>query len=148
MEIFTEATRPRSEERSSSDKREEGMNGKGFWGAVIFSLALCGGAPAQERTVTGEFSLAPTQVDVKGNRAKFNEYRDLRDGVYGHIGLRTDTERTYFDFRADDMGYQDQKYELEGGSRGKVTFHFGYDEIPHNLSPGNGPSVGGKPFIR
>jgi hypothetical protein len=124
------------------------MNGKGFWGAVIFSLALCGGAPAQERTVTGEFSLAPTQVDVKGNRAKFNEYRDLRDGVYGHIGLRTDTERTYFDFRADDMGYQDQKYELEGGSRGKVTFHFGYDEIPHNLSPGNGPSVGGKPFIR
>jgi hypothetical protein len=124
------------------------MNGKGFWGAVIFILLLCGGAPAQERAVTGEFSLAPTRVDVKGNRAKFNEYRDLRDGVYGHIGLRTDAEKTYFDFRADDMGCKDQKYELEGGSRGKVTFYFRYDEIPHNLTPGDGPSVGGKPFIR
>ena len=115
------------------------MDSKGFLVAMIFSLLLCGDAPAQEGALTGEVSIAPTGVDVKGNRAKFNEYRDLRSGVSGHIGLRYDSDRTYFDFRADDMGYEDQKYELEGGSRGSFRFYLGYDEIPHNFVFGNSP---------
>jgi hypothetical protein len=117
----------------------KGMNSKEFFLAMIISLLLCGNAPAQEATLTGEVSLAPTGVDVKGNRAKFNEYRDLRSGVSGHIGLRYDAGRTYFDFRADDMGYKDQKYELEGGSRESFRFYLGYDEIPHNFVFGNSP---------
>jgi hypothetical protein len=126
----------------------EGMGSKGFLVGMIFSLLLCGDAPAQEGALTGEVSMAPTGIDVKGNRAKFNEYRDLRSGVYGHIGLRYDGHRTYLDFRADDMGSKDQKYELEGGSRGNFKFHLGYDEIPHHFTPGDSPSVRGKPFIR
>ena len=124
------------------------MNSRGFFLAMIFSLLLCGDAPAQEEVLTGEVSIAPTGVDVKGNRAKFNEYRDLRSGVYGHIGLHSQGDRTYLDFRADDMGYKDQKYELEGGSRGNFKFHLGYDEIPHHFTPGDSPAVRGKPFIR
>ena len=103
---------------------------------MILSLVPCWNVPAQERTLFGEVSVAPMQVDIKGNRAKFNEYRDLRDGVYGHIGLHYDAEKTYLDFRADDIGYRDQQYELDGGRRGSFTYHLGYDEIPHNFTFG------------
>ena len=99
---------------------------------MILFLAPCGNAFAQQRTLTGEVSLTPAQVDIKGNRAKFNEYRDLRDGVYGRIGLHYDAEKTYLDFRADDIGYRDQKFELGGGRGGSYSYFLNYDEIPHN----------------
>lgn len=124
------------------------MQSRIFLWLMILSLVACSKALSQERHPTGEVSLTPAQVDIKGNRAKFNEYRDLRSGVYGHIGLRYDGDRTYLDFRAEDMGYKDQKYELEGGSLGNFKFHLGYDEIPHNITPGDSPSVRGKSFIR
>ena len=113
------------------------MQSKVFLLAMILSLAPCGSAFAQQRTLTGEVSLTPALVDIKGNRAKFNEYRDLRDGVHGHIGLHDDAEKTFLDFRADDIGYGDQKYELGGGRWGSYSYSLNYDEIPHNftLSP-------------
>jgi hypothetical protein len=104
--------------------------------AVIFGLASGWPASAQERTLAGEISVLPLQVDVRGNRAKFNEYRDLRDGAPGNIGLRHEAGKDYLDLRAGDIGRRDQRYELEGGSWGTFTFHLGYDEIPHNFSPG------------
>jgi hypothetical protein len=112
------------------------MKFKVFLLVMILSLAPCWNAFAEERTLTGEVLLTPAQVDIKGNRAKFNEYRDLRGGVHGHIGLHYDSEKTYLNLRADDVGYRDQKYELDGGSRGKYTYHLGYDEIPHNFTGG------------
>ena len=108
---------------------------------IILILVPCLKVPAEERTPAGEVSLAPLQVDIKGNKAKFNEYRDLRTGFHGHIGLHYDAEKTYLDFRAEDIGHRDQKYELEGGRWGSFKYHLGYDEIPHNFTFGNGPSV-------
>jgi hypothetical protein len=104
---------------------------------IILSLVPCWNASAQEKTLTGEISAVPLQVDVRGNRAKFNEYRDVRNGVHGHIDLRYDGDRTYLHFQAEDMGYKDQKYELKGGRRGSFRFHFSYDEIPHHFTSGN-----------
>ena len=115
---------------------------------MIFSLVPCWNSMGQERTLSGEISAVPLQVDIRGNSAKFNEYRDLRDGVHGHIGLHYDAEKNYLDFRADDIGYRDQKYELEGGKRGSFSYHLSYDEIPHNFTSGNGPSERGKTFVR
>ena len=116
------------------------MHSGGLLLVMILSLVPCGNSWAQEKTVVGEISVVPRQVDIKGSRAKFNEYRDLRDGVYGHIGLRYEADKTYLDFRADDIGYRDQKYELDGGRWGSFTYHLGYEEIPHNFSFGNGLS--------
>lgn len=115
---------------------------------MILSLVPCSNASAQQRAPAGEVSLTPAQVDIKGNRAKFNEYRDLRDGVYGHIGLHYHAGKTFFDFRADDLGHRDQKYELDGGRWGSYSYHLGYDEIPHNFTLGNAPTAKGKTFIR
>jgi Putative outer membrane beta-barrel porin, MtrB/PioB len=108
--------------------------------ALVFSLVPAWNVWAQERTLTGEVSALPSKVDVKGNQAKFNEYRDLRGGVHGHIVLHYDAEKTFFDLRADDIGYRDQKYELSGGRWGSVRYHLSYDEIPHNFTFGNRPS--------
>ncbi len=101
---------------------------------MILILAPCWNAIAQERTLAGEVSLAPAQVNIKGNRAKFNEYRDLGDGVYTHIGLHYEAEKTYLDFKADDIGYKDQKVELGGGKWGSYSYSLDYDEIPHNFT--------------
>jgi Putative outer membrane beta-barrel porin, MtrB/PioB len=117
-----------------------GMLSRAFLLAIILTLLPCWSASAQERTVIGEVSAVPMGVDVKGSRAKFNEYRDIRDGVSGNIGLRYDGGKDYFDFRAGDIGRRDQKYELEGGSRGNFNFHLDYDKIPHNFTLGNRPS--------
>jgi len=124
------------------------MKSRVFLLVMILSLVPWWNASAQEKTLPGEVSVVPMQVDIKGNRAKFNEYRDLRDGVYGHIGLHYDAEKNYFDFKADDIGYRDQKYELDGGRWGSFTYHLGYDEIPHNSTFGSGPSERGKTFAR
>ena len=106
---------------------------------MILSLVPSWNASAQERTLAGEVSLTPAGVDLKGNPGKFNEYRDLRDGVNGHIGLHYDAEKTYLDFRADDIGYKDQRYELGGGQWGSYSYSLGYDEIPHNFTLGTTP---------
>ncbi|MGD0627578.1 MAG: hypothetical protein ABSB32_23120 [Thermodesulfobacteriota bacterium] len=74
------------EDQDLSD-RGRAMQSRVFLLAMFLSLAPCGNAFAQERTLAGEVSLTPAQVDIKGNRAKFNEYRDVRDGVHSHIGL-------------------------------------------------------------
>ena len=103
---------------------------------MILSLVPCSKALAEERILTGEVSLSPAQVDIKGNRAKYNEYRDLQGGVYGHIGLHYDAEETYLNFRGDNVGYRDQKYELSGGKKGSYSYHLDYDETPHNLTLG------------
>ena len=110
------------------------MKSRVFLLVMILSLVPCWNAIAQERTWTGEISLTPAQVDIKGSRAKFNEYRDLREGVYGHIRLHYDAEETYPDFRADDIGHRDQKYELGGGRPGSYSYYLGYEEIPHNFN--------------
>ncbi len=115
--------------------------------AMILVLAPCWNAPAQEGWAGG-VSAVPMQVDVKGSTAKFNEYRDLRDGVTGDVSLRYDGGKDYLDFRAGDIGRKDQRYELEGGRRGTFQYQLGYDEIPHNYPSGNGPSVSGKTSIR
>jgi len=124
------------------------MVSRAFLLTMILALAPCWNASAQEGTWAGQVSAMPMQVDIKGNRAKFNEYRDLRDGVTGDIGLRYDAGKDYLDFRAGDVGRRDQKYELEGGRRGVFQYQLGYDQIPHNFPSGDGPSVGGKTSIR
>jgi hypothetical protein len=114
---------------------------------IMLSLAPWWNSWAQENAVSGEISVAPMQVDIRGNRAKFNESRDLRDGVHGHVRLRCGADKTYLDFSADDIGYGGQKYELDGGRRESFGYHLSYDEIPHHFSFGHGPPLKGKPFV-
>jgi MtrB/PioB family decaheme-associated outer membrane protein len=130
-----EATLHPQEEEHMFD-RGESMNSKIFTFVVILSMIASANALAQERKLEGEISVTGVAPKIEGQKAKFNEYRDIRDGVYAGVDLRYDAEKYYLDFKAEDVGYKTQKYGLEGGKWGSFKYHFDYNEIPHNFTYG------------
>ena len=75
---------------------------------------------------------------VTGNKAKFSEYGDIKDGVlgvYGSIYFNYDDKKGNFvKFNAVDMGYDTQSYRLDGGKRGRFKYFVFYKETPHNIT--------------
>lgn len=86
------------------------------------------------KPLSGEIKAAGKLVDIDGNEAKFNEYGDLKDGVYGRIRLKYDHELYFMKLNAGDIAYDTQNYKLEGGMWGKFKVYLKYNEIPHNFT--------------
>lgn len=110
---------------------------------LIYTVTLCSllllakGLYAEDgKSFSGEIKAAGKYVDLNGNEAKFNEYRDLKDGVYGNIRLKYDNDQYFLRLYADDIAYDTQNYKLEGGSYGKFKLYLKYNEIPHNFTYG------------
>lgn len=102
---------------------------------LIVNVILCYSAWAFE--IEADVKVKGMLVDVDGSEAKFNEYRDLTDGLYGNVHLKYESERGYYlDFKASDIGYDTQQYRLEGGSWGTFNYYLDYNEIPHNFTFG------------
>lgn len=73
--------------------------------------------------------------DNDTDSAKFEEYRDLEDGVTGTLrlsGESADGER-FLDFDADNIGYDDARYTFGYGSVGRYSFVVDYNLIVHNF---------------
>lgn len=87
-----------------------------------------------ESAFKGEVTAKGQFVDVNGNEARFNEYGDTKDGIYGNIGLIYEKEKYFLKFNADDIGYDTQKYTIDGGMRGKFKYNMYYMELPHNIT--------------
>jgi MtrB/PioB family decaheme-associated outer membrane protein len=102
--------------------------------AFLFGLVFLGSAFAEDDKFSGEISAQGTLTHINGNKAKFNEYRDIRDGVYGEIKAKYDEDKYYVDFYSRDMFYDTQRYDLEGGKWGAFKFNVGFNEIPHNFT--------------
>ncbi|MEW6594970.1 MAG: MtrB/PioB family decaheme-associated outer membrane protein [Thermodesulfobacteriota bacterium] len=98
--------------------------------AVLLPLA----SYADDKSAGGSIEVAPTLADVSGSKAKFNEYRDIEDGLYGAVRLWKETDTFFFNFQADDILYDTQSYRVHGGDYGRYKFNLFYDEIPHNLT--------------
>jgi len=75
-------------------------------------------AQEQEDKFSGEISAQGTLTHINGNKAKFNEYGDIRDGLYGDVKVKYDDNKYYVDFYSRDMFYDTQRYNLEGGKWG------------------------------
>jgi len=93
----------------------------------------------QEKKIEGEFSVFGKYIGVDaegGGEAKFTEYRDLREngGLYGRARLFYDTERYFLKFKGSDMGYDTQRYRIDGGMWGKFKYDLFYREIPHHIT--------------
>jgi MtrB/PioB family decaheme-associated outer membrane protein len=91
-------------------------------------------AEEQEDKFSGEISAQGTLTHINGNEAKFNEYGDMRNGLYGDIKLKYDDDKYYVDFNSRNMFYDTQSYDLEGGKWGAYKFNINYSEIPHNFT--------------
>ncbi|MEN6464375.1 MAG: MtrB/PioB family decaheme-associated outer membrane protein [Syntrophaceae bacterium] len=101
----------------------------------LLSIAAADSAFAADPAVKGEVSATGVYTDTSGNKAKFNEYRDLREfGVYGDIKLNCDSEKYFTDFNAGDFGYDTQHYNLNAGKYGDARLNLEYYEIPHNFT--------------
>jgi MtrB/PioB family decaheme-associated outer membrane protein len=102
--------------------------------AAILILIPTGITFGDEGKLAGEVSLTGVVREGKDKNAKFNEYRDIRDGAYGSIDLRYDAPKDHASFEAMDMGYSTQRYRLEGGRWDVFKVDMHYEEIPHNYT--------------
>ena len=108
---------------------------------LIYTLMLCSlllltnSLYAEDnKPFSGEINAAGKLADINGNKAKFNEYRDIKDGIYGEIKLKYDVDKYFLKFKASDIGYDTQSYKLDGGMWGKFKLYLKYNEIPHNFT--------------
>lgn len=70
--------------------------------------------------------------------AKFYEYRDLRPGPFGNFHLATGTSDGLYqiDVWGKNVGYDDQRYDLNASKAGEHYFDFQWDQTPHNYGTG------------
>jgi MtrB/PioB family decaheme-associated outer membrane protein len=102
--------------------------------AALLLIPTASSLAADDADVSGSLELGIRGVDDPDNSAKFQEYRDLDDGVFGKMFLNYFKGSYFFGVEGENIGQDDQYYLLEGGSYGKFKYSFFYDEIPHNLS--------------
>jgi MtrB/PioB family decaheme-associated outer membrane protein len=109
---------------------------KRYTSLLVAALLLTPGfvMAADEAAVTGAVELGVRGVDDKDDSAKFQEYRDLDDGVFGDFLLDAYKGSYYFELQGDNVGLDDQNYLLKGGQYGNFKYKFDYDETPHNYS--------------
>ncbi|WP_167495713.1 MtrB/PioB family outer membrane beta-barrel protein [Desulfosediminicola ganghwensis] len=105
---------------------------------VLAMLSLCWGvtdAAAAGPDLDGYVEFGGRLFDVDGDEAKFNEYRDIDNGVYGNVDILSYWEGGYYiDFLAENIAYDDQAYWLNGGRFGSLKYSLYYDEIIHNIT--------------
>jgi hypothetical protein len=82
---------------------------------------------------TGTVDVGGQFTGTDGDEARYERYRDMRDGVYTGINVSRQTERSLFDASASHIGYRDQRY----GARfvgPRIRFNFDWQSIPLNYS--------------
>jgi MtrB/PioB family decaheme-associated outer membrane protein len=103
-------------------------------------------APATQKTTaptdTGT-TFAPTSRidfgfranDVSGDPARFQRFRDERDGGYIPVfQFQRENETTFFRAEANNVGYRDQRYAAQYQAIGKVKLNFEWNQIPLFIS--------------
>jgi MtrB/PioB family decaheme-associated outer membrane protein len=108
---------------------------------TILLAVLCVGSPAyadeaKDITITGFVDLGVQSVQERERSAKFNEYRDVRTGVFSNMQFGGDNGSYYVDITGENVGRDDQFFEVKGGRFGSFDYSFFYNETIHNLTFG------------
>lgn len=80
--------------------------------------------------ITSSVELGIRSVDDQDGSAKFQEYRDLDDGLFGDFYIEAVKDFCYFEVEVNNIGLDDQEYQLEGGHYGQFKYELNYDETP------------------
>ena len=78
-----------------------------------------------------DFGFRGTDTDL--DDARYERYRDLRNGAASLFQLGKETPSYFFNASAYNVGYRDQQYKLRY-DRSKLNFDFLWDSIPTNYS--------------
>lgn len=106
---------------------------------LLASLILgIGQAAAQEQTGTsgatgqsGTFELGFRGTSASGDEARYERYRDLRNGANINLNFSQQTDAYWFNAEATNVGYRDQRYAVEY-QREKMRFSAFWDSLPLN----------------
>ena len=89
-------------------------------------------APAAASTTTGTIDFGFRASSTNGDRARYERYRDLRDGAFSRISFGKDTDAYTLTAEVDNIGYRDQRYQVSYNNSGRVRFTAFWDSIPLN----------------
>jgi MtrB/PioB family decaheme-associated outer membrane protein len=91
-------------------------------------------APAAPATpLSGTVDIGGRFTTTDGDEARYERYRDDRDGVYSSFTTGRRTDAYWFDAEASHIGYRDQRYAVDFLNR-RVNFSFRWDSVPLNFS--------------
>ena len=90
-------------------------------------------APVAPAPSLGSFDFGYRGTSTDGDEARYERYRDLRNGVDSRFLFSKETGDYLFDIKAFNIGYRDQRYSAGYASK-KIQFSFLWDSIPLNYS--------------
>jgi|RhiMethySRZTD1v2_1073278.scaffolds.fasta_scaffold10978_8 putative beta-barrel porin MtrB/PioB len=82
---------------------------------------------------TGTADVGGMFTTTDGDEARYERYRDTRDGAYTNITWGRETGSYLFDASASHIGYRDQRYNVDY-SRRRFDFGFHWTSLPLNYS--------------
>lgn len=82
---------------------------------------------------TGFFDVGYRGTSTDGDEARYERYRDLRDGATTLFSTSKNTDKYRLNLFVSNAGYHDQRYTV-GYQNAKSTFNFMWDSIPTNFS--------------
>jgi MtrB/PioB family decaheme-associated outer membrane protein len=112
-------------------------------GAGALLLVCAAAVSAQETTPstatselgTGRFDFGFRAMSVDGDPARFQKYRDLRDGAtFDKLRWQVDKNTWMFNAEADHVGFRDQRYLAELERFGRIKASFEWVQVPVFMS--------------
>lgn len=102
---------------------------------ILILLALPIAAPSPgSAEVRGEINAGVRVSDFDDESARFDEYRDMSDGLFGSADVLFDSDTSFFGVSASNPALDDQSYSLRGGLFNFFKGEIFYDELTHQLS--------------
>jgi MtrB/PioB family decaheme-associated outer membrane protein len=106
--------------------------------AAVLLLLSSGVARAQQRAVapvrSGSLIFGARGSSVDGDEARWERYRDLRDGILSKVALGRETTKDVFKFGAANIGYHDQQYTAGYNKYGKLKLSATWNSTPLNYA--------------
>jgi hypothetical protein len=104
--------------------------------ALLLASANLAGAqetPQPETTSSGSLDVGGRFTSTDGDEARYERYRDLRDGVNANFLYDKQTPNWTFDAFAKNIGYRDGHYELNFESK-RIKLNAYFDQLPLNYA--------------
>jgi len=117
-------------------------------GVLLSGRAAGAAAEILDHTVKGEMELGGRQIYGERGSSKFEEYREIRNGLFldlFKLEVEDKEQRRFYQFRVKDAVEEDQNYLLRLGSYGKYEVQLEWDQLPHVFSNTGRSLFGGDP---
>lgn len=101
---------------------------------TLFLLLPLYSFAGEDGTVSGKASVAVSTLEDERESAKFQEYREVPDGISGSTELRYKKNDYFLEVTADKISQDDQYLNLRTGFYGKYRIEISYDRIPHRFA--------------